>query len=782
MKDEDKTKEQLIAELKDLRQKLSHDEPPSNAIDKSVHEALLNEKTLSDKALNSLPGIFYLIDDQGAMLRWNDRIEEVTGYSKKEIFWMSPLDFFDEDEKQIAGKAIQEVFEKGYSSVEANIKTKSGAKIPYFFTGSRVIWEQKPCLVGMGVNIAERKRIEEALRSSENRLKKAEKMGHTGYWDWSPVTGELVWTDEVYRILGFAPKQITPSYELFLDMVHPEDREFLNKSVDEALNEKKPYRLDCRIISKEGKERTVYVEGEVKFDEKGNPLQMQGIFQDITERKQIENAWQESEKKYRTLIETASDAIFVADAETGILEDVNQKAEELIGREKDEIIGMHQTQLHPKDMAAHYSKLFKAHLHAEKSISEDIFIVHKNGSKIPVDIRSSITTIKGRKKIQGIFRDVTEQKQLQHQLIQAEKLSSIGTFVSGVAHELNNPLTGVLGYSENLLDLPNLPEEAREDLEKIITQSERAAKIVKNLLKFSREQKMGKTVVEINQILENTLSLQEYHFRTGNIEIVRDFGENLRSVLAESNQLQQVFLNILMNAYQSMVQAKVSGEIRVSSRSMGNEVIVAIENDGPPIPHDKIDEIFNPFYTTKGIGEGTGLGLYVSCGIVKDHGGKIKAENIDNIGVRFIIHLPITAGTVKEKKEEKTTSTLQVNTKVLVVDDEEVIRNWLERLLTMKDLKVLLAANGLEGQKLLEKEEVDIILSDARMPDYSGLKLAQWIKDNSPEQLKKFVFLTGAMDSDISNFCKANHCSYLLKPLEGKTILETIHAIVQQNK
>ena len=226
-----------------------------------------------------------------------------------------------------------------------------------------------------------------------------------------------------------------------------------------------------------------------------------------------------------------------------------------------------------------------------------------------------------------VAKDISNEKLLQQQLIQSEKLSAIGELISGIAHELNNPLTGVMGYSQLLQLRKDLDERARDSLLKINNLALRCQKIVQNLLSFARKQKPERTLSNINDILERTVELRNYELAVNNIEIVRELDRNLPKTIADAHQLQQVFLNIITNAEQAMLQAHGRGRLVIRSRAdlQNNHIVVEIIDDGPGIPEAHLSKIFDPFFTTKEVGKGTGLGLSLSYGIIKEHGGNIYA-------------------------------------------------------------------------------------------------------------------------------------------------------------
>lgn len=236
----------------------------------------------------------------------------------------------------------------------------------------------------------------------------------------------------------------------------------------------------------------------------------------------------------------------------------------------------------------------------------------------------------------------------QNQLLQSAKMAAIGQLVSGVAHELNNPLAGISGYSELLLNR-DMDERSRSGLKKIYNESQRATRIVRNLLSFARAQKPEKKPVSINELVSSTLELRNYELKVNNVTVRTDFALTLPDTVADPFQLQQVFLNLINNAEQAILSAAKAGNLSVKTRSNGRNIIVTFSNDGPPISAEDIEQIFDPFFTTKDVGKGTGLGLSICYGIIVEHGGSISAQSPlpgSDKGVAFTIELPVSVGEV----------------------------------------------------------------------------------------------------------------------------------------
>jgi two-component system, NtrC family, sensor kinase len=240
----------------------------------------------------------------------------------------------------------------------------------------------------------------------------------------------------------------------------------------------------------------------------------------------------------------------------------------------------------------------------------------------------------------AIISDITEGREMQERLYLTDRLASLGEMAAGIAHELNNPLTGVVALSQLLLEA-GVPPEIKDDLEAISSEGQRAASVVKNLLSFARSHTLSAQPVEINAVISQVLNLRAYEHRVNNIEVVTHFAPNLPEIVADRFQMQQVFLNIVLNAEQAMIDSKGRGSLTVTTELSGDIIRIAFADNGPGIPADIINRIFDPFFTTKEVGKGTGLGLSICYGIVTKQGGRIFAQSQPGQGATFIIELPL---------------------------------------------------------------------------------------------------------------------------------------------
>lgn len=472
-----------------------------------------------------------------------------------------------------------------------------------------------------------------------------------------------------------------------------------------------------------------------------------------------------SEARYTELVESASDAIFTVDRE-GLFTSVNRALETSTGRSRTELLGTHfSLVIDPRDRDAMWGTLLGT-LEGRRQRRE-LRYLDSNGVARPAAMLASPVieddTVIG---VLGVVRDVGEEKLLVEQLVQQEKLAAIGQLVSGVAHELNNPLASVMAFSQLVLSTDD--DAGRDDaLRTIHAEAKRAAKIVSNLLTFARQHPPQRTSTFVNDVISSVLEMRRYALAVHGTELEERLDATLPAIWADPFQLQQVLLNLVGNAEQALREWSGEKRITVTSEMRGGRIVVTVSDSGPGIPAAEIDRVFNPFYTTKGIGKGTGLGLSVSDGIIREHGGSIRVESSGG-GASFIIELPIitppgTEPTVVVEPEADRHGNRALT--MLVVDDEPAIRSAIVRYFAGLGHTVDAAATGAEAHALLESRRYDALLLDLRMPDTSGDAIYRELVERDPRHAERVIFLTGDVQSDSTQqFIESSGRASVMKP------------------
>jgi signal transduction histidine kinase/ActR/RegA family two-component response regulator len=386
-----------------------------------------------------------------------------------------------------------------------------------------------------------------------------------------------------------------------------------------------------------------------------------------------------------------------------------------------------------------------------------------------------------------VMRDVTERRQEEERREQLEArarlashLASIGEMASGIAHEINNPLTAVIGYSQLLAALP-LPDEAREAARQIQQGSQRVAGIVQRLLTFARQRKPQRTEVDMNEVVRSTVALRDYALRTGNIRVTLGLDPALPRTVADGQQMQQVLLNLIVNAETAMSGSRGRGELAISTETRGSAILVSVRDDGPGIPLEIQERIFDPFFTTREVGQGTGLGLSICHGIVSEHGGRIWVQSEPGQGAAFHLRIPVVAAArAAPAPEAARPEGVEIRTRVLVVDDEPSIRALLTVLLQKQGHEVDTVADGESAVRSVASRRYGIILLDVRMPDMSGLEVFLRIKEIAGSIASRVIFITGdVMADETRGLLAKTGAPAIAKPFQADELLAAIEKILK---
>ena len=371
------------------------------------------------------------------------------------------------------------------------------------------------------------------------------------------------------------------------------------------------------------------------------------ILHDITARKQ-------AEEQYRLIAEYSADVIYKLTIKEEQYTYVSPSVERLLGYTDREALALKlRDVLTPESYEKQRNELIKDLQNGTSYGTLQLEVIHKDGHIIPVEVHASLVRDEKGEPVEivGVARDITERKKMEEQLIMQDRLASIGQLTSGLAHELNNPLTGVISFSALLLQR-ELPEDIRQDVKIINEEAQRTANIVKNLLTFARKQPQEKQPTNINECIQKVLELRAYEQKVNNIQVNVRFDPDLPLIMGNSSQLQQVFFNIVINAEFFMLEAHGKGTLTVTTEKAGNSVRALFADDGPGISKENMRHLFTPFFTTKEVGKGTGLSLSICLGIITEHGGRIWAESEPGKGTTFILELPIYNRPAQEEESE----------------------------------------------------------------------------------------------------------------------------------
>ncbi|MCL4474447.1 MAG: response regulator [Actinobacteria bacterium] len=504
----------------------------------------------------------------------------------------------------------------------------------------------------------------------------------------------------------------------------------------------------------------------------GAAVQNQELYRKVTSAKL---AWE-------TTFDSMTDGVSVHDADHNIIR-ANQGMASLLGTTKEKLIG---------------SKCYRSMHGGDSPIAQcPRQEVMKTGKGVSMEIEEPWLNKVMRLTVNPVFgddgdilgmvhvvRDITERKRMREQLLQSEKMAAVGQLVSGVAHELNNPLTGVIGYAQLMMRRcqDGCEQPAIKDVEAILSEAQRASKIVQSLLSFARKYKPQKCEVDLNEAIRSVINLRSYDLNVRNIKLDTDLDPGLPRVVADLHQMEQVLLNIINNAEQAIDTAQGQGIISVRTRSDGDSIRAEIVDNGAGIASEDLAHIFDPFFTTKEIGKGTGLGLSICYGIVEEHGGEIRVSSRKDVGTTMTIELPACTDSHPVSAINPGIKTSDENrSRVLVVDDEPAIVELLTDILTMDGHGVDIAKNGKMAMQKLSCGSYDHVITDINMPQMDGRELYRRISEIDPSLAANVIFITGdSVSRDTREYLDSTGNYYLVKPFDLNNLREMLNKVLNK--
>ena len=381
--------------------------------------------------------------------------------------------------------------------------------------------------------------------------------------------------------------------------------------------------------------------------------------------------------------------------------------------------------------------------------------------------------------------EITNEVELRKQLVHLEKMAGIGRLVSGVAHELNNPLAGILGYAQ-LVSRCELEPSTRRMTDVILTQAERAGKIVQNFLSLAAKTEPKRGAFDLNETIRSVVQLREYQERVENTIITADLGEGLPLAWGDPNQMEQVILNLVVNAEDAISDTRRRpGTIQLKTSVEGECLQVTVTDNGSGIHARDMARIFDPFFTTKEKQRGTGLGLSICSEIVKDHGGELYAWSSYGTGSTFTLELPIKHIVEKEEAEPARASQGQFlrGKQILVIDDEVHITELIFDVLARQGARIDLANSGVEALEQIKKKSYDVIICDQRMPGVSGQRLYRLVESLNPELRHRFLFVTGdVVNAQTKRFFTQVGVMYIRKPFRIQELVDAIEGLLTRTQ
>jgi PAS domain S-box-containing protein len=659
----------------------------------------------------------------------------------------------------------------------------------------------------LGVDVTEQVRAHEQLERHDVLLQDTQRIASIGSWESDLTSGAVTWTDEMFRLHGLPLDAAPLAGADYFDLIHPDDRDDVAARVERAATSGQPFAHDYRIVRPDGAMRSLHGRGRVESDESGRRVRMLGSCQDITERVRALAALRESEERYRLVQQATHDVIWDLDITTGrlALSETIYGAFRYTGAEAADRLEWWEERIHPEDHERVTRKLRLALERGDEGWREEYRFRRGDGTYAQVIDRAYVLRDESGRAIRmiGAAQDVTEQTSLEAQLRQAQRMEAIGQLAGGVAHDFNNLLT-VIAASTMFAraEVPRNGAVARE-LDRIEEANRRAADLTRQLLAFSRKQVLRPQSVNVNQ---RVAALERMLRRVigEDVHIETRLAPGAWPVYVDPAQLEQVLLNLVVNARDAM---PAGGTVRITTANVQVDAAVArahadlapgpylslvVEDTGVGISPELLPHVFEPFVTTKEAGKGTGLGLPMVYGFVKQSGGHVKVESTVDEGTTFTVLLPRDDDAAPARVASSEAPPVRGSETVLVVEDDAAVRGVLARVLTRGGYRVLEAADGEEALRVWrahtpgplispgeKQERIDVVLTDLVMPVLGGRTLVERLRTERTDA--RIIVMTG-YTADTAGaqavLADGEHFALLQKPIRPDDLLRAVQDII----
>lgn len=683
-------------------------------------------------------------------------------------------------------QVLADIVEKAEAGLLPVVETKPIATSQYLVEHNKILIAKLDNKIKrLQQEIAEHKKDEAALRDSRKQYQTLIENANEAI---------MVAQDGYFKFINRALFELLPGYteqdftsKPFSDFIHPDDRAMVIQNYQKRLEgEPAPNRYPFRIITADNAVKWVEISA-VLIEWNGRPATL-NFLTDVSERIKSEEALRQAAEEWSTTFNSITDMISMLDKNHKILR-VNKSFADALHTSPVDLVGQYCFHIiHGRDHFMPFCPHVKA-MQSGKTETAEYYEpslgIHIEETASPVfdDTGTLAGAIHIMKNITDRKRSEEENSLLREKSEVSSRLAAIGEMAAGIAHEINNPLTSVIGFSELLVNNENLSPEIKEHVQIIADGSNRVKEIVKRMLNFARQTQSVKSSVSVNELIESTLSLRSYVLRTANIEVIKNLSDDLPWITADAGQIQQVFLNIIVNAEYSMKKSHGHGTLNITTEKSGGYIRISLRDDGAGMSSEVKNKLFTPFFTTKTNGEGTGLGLSLSHSIILGHGGTIEVKSEPGKGAEFIVMLPIDSlpeittaepnnYTTRAKEENKTA-------RFLVVDDEEAIRMLISRTLSSSGHTIDTTGDPEEVLQKLSSTDYDIVIMDIRMPGMNGMELYKALTEKSPHLACKFLFITGdTSDPNTIAFFKRNGLSYIAKPFERQELKDKVRELL----
>ena len=625
-----------VGELKVLLQDLQQHvgaAPSEEQLDQ-LNEMIARSQRNFKELIDSIDDAAFAVSLDGTLRTINKRVSQLVGQPYTAIVGHKFFEFVEEPTREKVEAGLARFIEKRHWAGTVKVHFKNNTRPHYFDCVLNAIVKSDEVV---GVSVMGRDVTEQ--HEKELRFTELFETLQEGAYFSTPEGRLLDANPALVSILGYATKAELLALEPGQLNVDPEQPPVLGRAADDRGGVRA---REITLRKKDGSAAVFLESSRAVWDEAGKLIRYQGTLVDVTERRKLERQVAQQEEFRRRLLESFPDLILVVDLEERYTF-VSARVRDLLGCTSEDLLGkkISETLGHSPELLALYGEVV-----AGSKVFGSAEYGARRSDGTGQSMRASASQFfDADSKLAGVIislRDITREKKFEQQVVQSERLAAMGAMIGGVAHELNNPLTSILGVSELLQD-SQTTEAARKQIAILQQQARRAAEIVHNLTYFATPPTPGKTRVSLGEIVERTLNLHSYSLRKNNITVdfIREAG--LPYVQGDPHQLMQIFLNLILNAEQAIREARDKGTLRIRLGTTGQSVWASFLDDGPGIPAEILASIFDPFYTTKRPGRGTGLGLSICKSVMKEHNGTVEAANVPGGGAVFTVTLPATA-------------------------------------------------------------------------------------------------------------------------------------------